>query len=263
LPWRRGSPDLLAKKFIWPTVVAVLSGVVFWLVGVRHFMTWLTLVLSVLALGLLAGEFWRPARARREAHSESWGRALLNVMAKNRRRYGGYVVHLGVVVMAVGIALSSTYRREREVTLGIGEAVTYAGYTVRLDSLYAGREPHREFVEAAFSVGKGRRVSAVMRPRLNYYPMSQQPIGTPHVRTRPTADLYLSLMAYDRSGTSATVNVIVNPMVVWIWIGGAIAALGALFAISTVGFGGDRPRGSELVTEPRAKPVEAGVGGDD
>ncbi len=165
--------------------------------------------------------------------------------------------------MAVGIAISSTYRREREITLGIGQAVTYEGYTVRLDSLYAGREPHRDFVEAAFSIGKGGEVAAVMRPRLNYYPMSQQPIGTPKVRTRPTVDLYLSLMAYDQTGSSATVNVIVNPMVVWIWIGGAIAALGALFAISSVGIiGTDLPRGAEEA-RGRRKPMEAGVGGDD
>ncbi len=148
-------------------------------------------------------------------------------------------------------------------TLGIGQAVTYEGYTVRLDSLYAGREPHRDFVEAAFSVGAGGEVSETMRPRLNYYPMSQQPIGTPKVRTRPTGDLYLSLMAYDQNGSSATVNVIVNPMVVWIWIGGGIMALGALFAISSVGIvGTDRPRGAEDVAA-RARPMEAGVGGND
>jgi cytochrome c-type biogenesis protein CcmF len=67
LPWRRGSPDLLARKFISPTVVALVSGIVFWLVGVHHFMTLLTLVLSVLSVGLMVGEFWRPARARRRA----------------------------------------------------------------------------------------------------------------------------------------------------------------------------------------------------
>jgi cytochrome c-type biogenesis protein CcmF len=263
LPWRRGSPDLLARKFLWPTLGALASGIVFWLVGVRHFMTWLTLLLSVLSVGLLVGEFWRPAQARRLAHGENLGRALLNVTSRNRRRYGGYVVHLGIVVMAVGIALSSTYRREREVTLGIGQAVSYEGYTARLDSLYAGREPHRDFVEAALSVGKGGELSSVMRPRLNYYPMSQQPIGTPDVRTRPTEDLYLSLMAYDRTGSSATVNVIVNPMIVWIWIGGAVTALGALFAISSVGIvGTDRPRGLEAGGR-RAKPMEAPVGGSD
>ncbi|UCC73233.1 MAG: heme lyase CcmF/NrfE family subunit [Gemmatimonadota bacterium] len=263
LPWRRGSPDLLAKKFLWPTVAALLSGVVFWVFGARNFLTWLTLVFSVLAVALLIGEFWRPARARREAHGEGLGRALLAVVSKNRRRYGGYVVHFGIVIIAVGIALSSTYRREREFTLGIGEAATFAGYTVRLDSLYAGREPQRDFVEAAFSVGGDGGFSDTMRPRLNYYPTSQQPIGTPRVRTRPDADLYLSLMAYDRTGASATVNIIVNPMVVWIWIGGAIAALGALLAISNAGSGADRSRRAAAPSVRRAKPAEAGVGGDD
>ncbi len=263
LPWRRGSPDLIARKFLWPTIVALAAGIVFFVVGVRHFTVWLTLVLSVLAVGLLVGELWRPAVARTEAHAESLAGALFNVVAKNRRRYGGYMVHLGIIVIAVGIALSSTYRNEREVTLGIGQATSFAGYTVRLDSLYAGREPQREFVEAAFSVGKGSVPTAVMRPRLNYYPMSDTPIGTPHVRTRPHEDLYLSLMAYDRTGTSATVHVIVNPMVVWIWIGGAIATLGALFAISTGGAGAQQPRRVGGAAERRGKTLEAGVGGND
>ncbi len=102
-----------------------------------------------------------------------------------------------------------------------------------------------------------------MRPRLNYYPMSDQPIGTPSVRTRPSEDLYLSLMAYSRDGSTATVNIIVNPMVVWIWIGGGIAALGALFAISSVGFGADRPRRAASPAEPRGEAVQASVGGTD
>jgi cytochrome c-type biogenesis protein CcmF len=151
---------------------------------------------------------------------------------------------------------------EREVTLQPGEAVTYAGYSIRLDSLYAGREPHRDFVEAAFSVGPGERLTTQMRPRLNYYPMSQQPIGTPSVRTRPKEDFYMSLMAYSQNGSSATVNVIVNPMIVWIWIGGGIVALGALFAISSVSFVAGRV-GGIAESEPKAKPVGAGVGGAD
>jgi cytochrome c-type biogenesis protein CcmF len=117
-------------------------------------------------------------------------------------------------------------------------------------------------VEAAFSVGKGESLSTVMRPRMNYYPMSTNPIGTPAVRSRPTADFYLSLAAYAQNGTTATVAVIVNPMVMWIWIGGGIATLGALFAISTVGVGVDRRR-SGAADEVRAEPAQAGVGGAD
>ncbi|UCF20834.1 MAG: heme lyase CcmF/NrfE family subunit [Gemmatimonadota bacterium] len=263
LPWRRGSPELLSRKFVWPSAVALLAGVGFWLLGARDFWTWLTLVLAVLAVGLLWGEFWRPARARMQAQGEGMGRALASLTLKNRRRYGGYVVHLGIVVMAVGIALSATYRKEREVTLAIGQSAEFAGYVVRLDSLYAGREAHRDFVEAAFGIGKGSEQLAVLTPRLNYYPMSDQPIGTPHVRTRPHEDLYLSLMAYARDGSTATVNIIVNPMVVWIWIGGGIVALGALFAISTVGTGGVTGRRPEIAVERDAQPIRAAVGGSD
>jgi cytochrome c-type biogenesis protein CcmF len=262
LPWRRGSPELLRKKFFWPTLVALLGGVAFWVLGVRHALTWLTLALSLFAVGLLLGELWRPVQARRRAHGESWGGALAEVVTKSRRRYGGYVVHLGVIVIAVGIALSSTYRRETELTLAPGAAATFGGYELRLDSLYAGREPHRDFVEAAFSVGSGPSLSSALRPRLNYYPMSQQPIGTPAVRTRPTGDLYLSLMAYAQDGLSATVHVIINPMVVWIWVGGGIAVLGALFAISGSGFVGERGREGEVRAAPD-RAAESAVGGMD
>ncbi len=261
LPWRRGSPDQMRKKFLWPAVAGLVGGVIFFIAGVRHFMTLLTLILAVFAIGLVLGEVWRPVQARRQAHGEGWGRGLANVLTKNRRRYGGYIVHLGVVIIAVGIALSSTYRQDAEVTLRPGESAVYAGYTVRLDSLYAGREPQRDFVEAAFSVGKGGSFSGVMRPRLNYYPMSEQPIGTPSVRTRPGGDLYLSLMAYARDGSTATVNVIFNPMIVWIWIGGGIVTLGALFAISAAGLGTGRP--ARTVIERQEEPVQAGVGGAD
>ncbi|HSG81039.1 MAG TPA: cytochrome c-type biogenesis CcmF C-terminal domain-containing protein, partial [Gemmatimonadota bacterium] len=263
LPWRRGSPDLLKQKFLWPSVAALVLGVVFFVIGVRNFMTLATLVLAVFAVGLIVGEVWRPVQARRAAHGESVGTALASVVNKGRRRYGGYIVHVGVIVLAVGVALSSTYRAETEATMQPGQLVNFEGYNLRLDSLYAGREAHRDFVEAAFSVGKGQQLSTVMRPRLNYYPMSTQPIGTPSVRTRPTEDFYLSLMAYAQSGASATVSIIVNPMVVWIWIGGGICVIGALFAISSLGFGADRSAGRRSSAGSRAEPVEASVGGAD
>lgn len=263
LPWRRGSPELLRKKFFWPVVASVIGGLVFALAGVRNFMTLFTLMLAVFATGLIVGEFVRPVQARRSAHGEGLVGALGAVLSKNRRRYGGYVVHLGIVVMAVGIALSSTYRHETEVTLRPGAATMFQGYTLQLDSLYAGREPHRDFVEAKLLVGKGENLGTVMRPRLNYYPMSDQPIGAPSVRSRLNEDFYLSLAAYAQNGSSATVAVIVNPAVIWIWIGGGIAVLGALFAISSVGFGGERSREKTARAGAHAEPAGAGVGGSD
>jgi cytochrome c-type biogenesis protein CcmF len=153
LPWRRGTPELLKKKFLWPTVISLVAGVVFFVLGIRHLMTLLTLVLGVFAVGLIIGEFVKPVQARRQAHGESIGTALSTVVNKSRRRYGGYIVHAGVIVMAVGIALSATYRAETEVTLRPGQMVNFEGYNMRLDSLYAGREAHRDYVEAAVSVG--------------------------------------------------------------------------------------------------------------
>jgi cytochrome c-type biogenesis protein CcmF len=252
LPWRRGTWAQTRQKFLWPGVAALAAGVIAFLLGARHFMTWLTIVAAVFAGGLVLGEFTGPAAARRRAKRESWWAALRGVTTGNRRRYGGYIVHAGVLIAAVGIAVASAYKREAEWTLVRGGPVQqYGPYALQLDSVWAVEEPHRDAVLAGVTAYKNGRVIEHMRPRLNYYPMSNEPIATPAVYEHPREDLYLVLVAYEQDGSRATIKAIVSPLVGWIWVGGILVGLGVLF-----GLWPRRARAADGSDSPAAEPPE-------
>jgi cytochrome c-type biogenesis protein CcmF len=230
LPWRKGSAGLLGKKFLWPAVAAGVVGIVIAVMGLRAPLVWLTIVMAVFALGLLVGEVLGPAAIRR-ARGEGALHAVAGVALGNRRRYGGYIVHAGVLLIAVGIAVSSVYRREGEWTIKLHEAATLGPYAIQFDSLWAVQEPQRDAVVAGVTAfRKGERVGSFY-PRLNYYRIQREPIATPAVREHPREDLYLVLMAYDEKGAHATIKAIVSPLVGWIWYGGIVMGLGVIFAL--------------------------------
>jgi cytochrome c-type biogenesis protein CcmF len=230
LPWRKGSPGLLGRKFLWPAVAGLGGGVIIAIIGVRAPLVWLTIVMAIFALGLLVGEVTGPAAIRR-ARGESLVRSVTGVALGNRRRYGGYIVHAGVLLVAVGIAVSAAYRREGEWTIRLREAATIGPYAIQFDSLWAASEPQRDAVIAGVTAfHKGDRIGAFY-PRLNYYKTQREPIATPAVREHPAEDLYLVLMAYDEKGAHATIKAIVSPMVGWIWYGGIVMGLGVIFAL--------------------------------
>jgi cytochrome c-type biogenesis protein CcmF len=175
-------------------------------------------------------------RARHRAHGESWLTALLRLIAGNRRRYGGYIAHIGVLLIALGITASATFRSEREATLTPGQTLTVAGHTVRLKNLWGREEPQRSVIGATMDVlGRNGAVVGTMEPRMNYYRVSDQPVPTPDVRSRISGDLYINLMAFESSGANATVKVIVEPFVPWIWFGGLVVVIGAIVGL---GYGG-------------------------
>ena len=231
LPWRKGSLELLRGKFRWPSIVALVAGVVLAAVGVREPLALLTFVLAVFSAGLLVAEIAAPVRVRRRANGEGVLVALWRVATSNRRRYGGYVVHAGILVIAVGIAASAAFRREAEWTIQRGGTGTVGRYRIQFDSVWAVKESNRDGVIAATTVYMGDNLATKLSPRLNYYPTAVEPIGTPAVRESLREDLYLVLMAYTQDGQSATIKAIVSPMVGWIWLGGYIVGLGALFAL--------------------------------
>jgi cytochrome c-type biogenesis protein CcmF len=257
LPWRKGSLELLRGKFLWPTIAAVAAGIVLAVLGVRAPLAWLAFVLAVFSAGLLVAEFVGPTRARHGTTGESWGVALWRVCTSNRRRYGGYVVHAGVLVLAVGVASSATFRREQEWTLERGGVEQFGRYQVHLDSVWAVHESNRDGVIAATTVTVGGNVLTRLYPRLNYYRSAMEPIGTPAVRASLREDIYVVLLAYTADGTHATIKAIAIPLVAWIWLGGGIVGLGALFALWPGTGGAPRRDATPELGRSRARPVSA------
>lgn len=251
LPWRVASAEVVRRQLVPPAIAAVAGLVVSVLAGVRSPYALATFTFGAFALTANVREFLDGALARRRAHGEAIPVALGRLVAANRRRYGGYVAHLGVLVLTLGIAASSTFRTEREATLKRGETLTVGRFTVRFDEVTYREEPQRGVLAAAVTVldGAGREIGK-MDPRMNFYPTSDQPVPTPSVRSRAGGDLYINLQAFERDGTSATLRVIVEPLVPWIWIGGMIVCLGAL-----VSLGGGKRQAVPAAVRVRSAPV--------
>ena len=231
LPWRAASRDVVKKQLLPPAVVAVLALVISLVIGVRSPYALAAFAFGAFALAANVREFVDGAAARRRAHGEAIPVALVRLVTGNRRRYGGYIAHIGVLTLTLGIAASSTFRTEREATLRKGETMVVGPFTVRLDDVYRREEPQRMVLVAGVTILKGGREVGQMDPRMNFYPTSDQPVPTPSVRSRPAGDLYINLQAFAQDGSNATLRVIQEPLVPWIWAGGMIVVLGALVSL--------------------------------
>ena len=232
LPWGSTTWADARKRLYPPLISALILGSIAVIAGARGIYAILAFAfVGYAAMGNLR-EYWIGMRARHRAHGEGWVTALLRLVKGNRRRYGGYLAHIGALFVALGITASSTFRTEREATLLPGETLTVAGHTVRLKNVWGREEPQRSVIGTTLDVlGKNNAVIGTIEPRMNYYHVSDQPVPTPDVRSSVRGDLYVNLMAFETSGANATVKVIVEPLVPWIWLGGLIIVIGAVIGL--------------------------------
>ena len=231
LPWRSASRDFMKREFGIPTAAAVVVAALSVAIGTRDWFAIGAFAFGAFALTTNLHQFWIGARARMKAHGENAFVALMRLIGGNRRRYGGYIAHIGAIAAAVAIAASSAFKAEHEASLKPGQTMALRGHTIRLDQVWGQEQPQRFVVGVDVAVLNGTREVGRMDPRLNFYPTSDQPIATPSVRSRASGDLYLNLMAFERDGSGATIRMIVEPLVPWIWVGGLIVVLGAAISL--------------------------------
>jgi cytochrome c-type biogenesis protein CcmF len=251
LPWGTASWHSVRERFSLPLVAAVAVIAVALALGLREPGPLGILGLAAFTGGIMLDEVVRGARARARGRAEDPATATWRLATRNRRRYGGYAVHLGVLVMAIGVAVSSGLATDLTVTLAPGESATIAGYEVTHQRLVV--EPlasDARVIESRAEVAYEGRQSGTLATALRDYPNSPTAIATPAVRTSLAEDLYVTLLAYDTSTQAVTLHLFVNPLVVWIWIGGAIVGIGAAFAIWP-----ERRARHAIVAEPAAAPV--------
>lgn len=214
LPWRKASREVVRRRLQGPALSALVLAAVLAIGGLRR-----PEALAAVALGgfVAAQVAWDLVRlGRRRALSKE----------KVRRRVGGQVVHLGVAVMAVGIAVSSAYQVEGQATLRRGQSMTVGGNVVRLDRVGFTQDARRSVQRAYLTVNRGEQLA----PSLNLYRQAPQATASPAIRSGATGDVYAILVQAARDGSVATIRIFLNPLVTWIWFGGAVILLGALIA---------------------------------
>jgi cytochrome c-type biogenesis protein CcmF len=253
LPWGSTTWDDARRRLTPPAAGAVILAAIGVIAGARGAYPIMAFAFVGYAAVANLREYWVGARARRRAHRESWPTALARLIRGNRRRYGGYLAHIGILFVALGVAASSTFRSEREATLRPGETLSVAGQTVRLVNVWGREEPQRSVIGATLEVlGADGAVIGTLQPRMNYYRVSDQPVPTPDVRSRIGGDLYANLQAFDSNGANATVKVIVEPLVPWIWFGGLVMVVGAFVGMF---HRGRRPSGAGPPAVTRESPA--------
>ena len=214
LPWRRAASRASIRALRWPVGVAALMLVALAVMGVRSIPA---LVALPLITAVVATCFTQYARLGR-----GWSR-LPAVLIRRRRRYGAYLAHLGLAVLVTGIAASHFWQQDRAVTLAPGQQVTVAGYTLT----YAGYEV-RQLADHSELVGLMRFGTSTLEPgRATYAGLGGQSLTHVAISTTPLADVYVVLTGIDDAG-SASFRIFVNPLVTWIWAGGAIIIFGVV-----------------------------------
>ncbi len=229
IAWRRASLESLKRNFLWPVALGIVAAAAAFALGVRSLLAALTFATTVFVAVTIAVDFTRATRARLRV-GESLLPAMGGLLLRHNRRYGGFVVHLGILIIALGVMGSHAWSVQTETTLHRGESAELAGYRFRFDGLTAVEESNHFKVIGAFTVSNGR-VLGVLRPAKKFYPQEQAPIAYVDYRLGLREDLYLVLGDFARDGSQATIKLQVNRLVSWIWIGGLVLTLGALLAI--------------------------------
>ncbi len=231
IAWRRATPRNLWRAFAFPVGSALVAGAVLLVGGIPFGGAWLAFTAGVFALGTIVQEFWRGVRARQAMLHESAPRALGRLVGKNRRRYGGYIIHVGIVSIFVGIAASSVFRVEAQQTMKVGDEMRVGRYTLRYDRIDSQENGHVARTAAVLPVFvDGRQIDTLM-PEKRFYKKPKQPTTEVANRSTLREDLYVVLGSYDPQTELVTIQAYVNPLVVWIWLGGLILALGTAVAV--------------------------------
>ena len=238
LPWRRGAPGMLLRRLRLPVVVMVGAAALLFALGIRHAAALAALAAVVAVFVVTVREFAMSARAVGKARGVPAERAVFALFGRDPRRYGGYLAHLGVAVMAVAVVGSTIYRAQDRAVLAPGESFEVRGYTFTYEGLTS-QEPGINGIElevyANVTVTKNGNEVAVMQPGRRFFSnFPGQSSGIVALDETLTRDLYLFVQGWDAQST-AEIHAFVNPLIMWLWIGGGVYVAGALIAYDDPG----------------------------
>jgi cytochrome c-type biogenesis protein CcmF len=232
IAWRKATASHLRYQFTWPVVATVATVAICVVAGLG------TSIAAVICFGFCAftattitQEFARGVSVRKRNTGQDVISALMGMILRGKRRYGGYIVHVGIVLMFVGFA-GTAYQKESEVKLGPGEEAKLGRYTVRFDKLAHEEDRQKEMVTGELTAMAGGKVIDHLRPaRWFFHGHESEPTTEVAMRRSPAEDLYVTLGNYDLADGTATLKLVVNPVVDWIWFGFMLLAIGTGIAL--------------------------------
>jgi cytochrome c-type biogenesis protein CcmF len=231
--WGHSTVATLGRAMWKPAVAAIAITALAFFTYTRNVIALIGFFLVALVILVTLYEFWRGARARQKTHGENFFAALARLTGRNRRRYGGYIIHISMMLMAIGILGIEIFQKETQGTVQAGGTMELQGYTLvykdiaQWDDFSTGVNYTRAIVQ----VYKGGQLLTELHPRTDYYYDSQQNMTIPGVRSTLADDVYLLLVDWEpASAIGATFKLYVNPLVNWLWVGSLLFLAGVIVA---------------------------------
>ena len=229
--WRKQAAQTLGKAMWVPFAASLVLSIIWGWAHRMHPASIAGLWLVTFVLSAIVAEFRKGIQARHTSRGEDPITALINLIRRNHRRYGGYIIHVGVVLIALGFIGDAFFKQETQDTVSPGEVLSIGGYQLKYKELlgYPGSDG-RDIVEAVTSLSKDGKVIRELNPRRDYFVVQQQPVSVPGVYSTPGVDFYVLLVGWDELGTTATFKIYVNSMINMVWLGGILMILGTIIA---------------------------------
>jgi cytochrome c-type biogenesis protein CcmF len=236
LAWRRTSVESLKRNFLWPAIGALAIGVLLVALGMKpwkdvsYFYSLMTIMLSALVAFTVISEFVRGGRVIGRHTGQNLFASMVQLAHRNTRRYGGYIVHFGVIVVMIGFA-GSVFNQDKEQEMAFGDKMTIGPYTLVCQSYTQDDNPNYGSEWAVMNVFKGGKQIATLNPERRFYKASQQTSTMVANRSTPQEDLYVVYEGQNLDTGRPIIKVHLNPLVMWIWIGVWIIIAGTVVAL--------------------------------
>jgi cytochrome c-type biogenesis protein CcmF len=230
IAWRRSSVESLRRAFLGPASAGVVVSTTLFALGVRDFYALISFALCAFVLVTVIIEFFKGAIAIRVKNEMNLLRAMFELTHRNTRRYGGYLVHMGVVFMFIGFT-GKAFDLNKTVQVNPGQTVGIGRYQLQIGKVESGQ--NSDFQWEILNVGVLRNGEPVgtLRPERRFYTASRQPTSEVSIRRRPNEDLYLNFAGNSNDGDGAVLQMYVFPLVSWIWSGYWVVLLGTIICL--------------------------------
>ncbi|HTR20955.1 MAG TPA: heme lyase CcmF/NrfE family subunit [Gemmatimonadales bacterium] len=240
IAWRRASLANLRRQFAVPTAAGVLTLLVLLVSGMRDAWAITAIAIGIFVLATIVQEFWRGTSARHRQYGEAYVLAVGRLIGRNRRRYGGYVVHLGIVMLFIAFT-GMAFKRETQATLRPGESVTLRspyGWTYTFTHLGISQYDalNREVTAGTVEIARdGKRIGLLTTEKRQHVDAFKRPTFEPStavgIRSDLREDIYIVLGGVVNGTEQAVYRFTINPLVWWVWYGGMVVALGGVIVM--------------------------------
>lgn len=227
IAWRRSSLESLKRAFLWPTVAALALMAALGALGFyEHPFAMVSFGLCLFVTVTVAMEFFKGARAISAKSGTGLIPAMIELTHRNTRRYGGYVVHMGIVLMFIGFT-GAAFNKEQTVEVAQGSAFDIGRYTLKIAEIQDGQNDNYIWSAMHINVFVGANQIATLIPEKRFYQASRSQASEVSIRRRLNEDLYVNFAGVNDNG-KAVVQAYVNPLVSWVWIGYWVLLFGTI-----------------------------------